>query len=535
MRYRIIIADDEKKIIQLIKQLGHWDEFGIEIIDECHDGKEALNSILKNKPDFVLSDIKMPEYDGIQLIEKTRVQNLNTLFILLSGYRHFEYARSAIQLNVVDYLLKPIDEKQLNETLEKVCKRLDQIHDQKVNHEKLAEYEAAHEQSRLEDFWKIFMQKNREQGRKAIRTESECNEIYHTEFIHNCYQIVYVDTNLDAMLTMDNSLFSEKVGNYINNSFKEMAYVIYYTNYVGHVIILNFEENKKSEIRNAILALFYNIRDLNEVYGNFRINIGCSKLKNSCSKLIEAYEEALVAEWGRLIFFGNKILDYDQIVGLQHFDPKTIINSTEEKEIQNCITYMRVEELSQLFASIYNRAAAYNNSSSQDMIIAFYRLQDIILNCFSDQEQKERKKEYYFAYQEAKNFQQIFKNIYLKLEKYLTDEQKKLKEKIAKPIEEAIRYLKKNYGNQISLEEVAAFSNVSASYLSRLFKEEMKVGFAEYLTQIRLDESKKMLSDTNLSVKEIALKVGYADEKYYSKLFKKITGIRPTDYRRLYG
>ena len=77
MGYRMLIADDEKMIIQLIRQLGHWEELGIEIIDECYDGEDALESILTKRPDFVLSDIQMPVYDGIQLIEKVREQVQN--------------------------------------------------------------------------------------------------------------------------------------------------------------------------------------------------------------------------------------------------------------------------------------------------------------------------------------------------------------------------------------------------------------------------------------------------------------------------
>ena len=119
MKYRLVIADDENKIIQLIKQLGHWEELNIEIVDECTNGRTAYESIREKKPDLVLSDIKMPVYDGIELIQKLRDEGIDPFFILLSGYRHFEYARSAIQLNVIDYLLKPIDEEQLNRTLKR--------------------------------------------------------------------------------------------------------------------------------------------------------------------------------------------------------------------------------------------------------------------------------------------------------------------------------------------------------------------------------------------------------------------------------
>jgi len=536
MKYRIIIADDEKKIIQLIKQLGHWDELGIEIIDECHDGKSALNSILLNKPDIVLSDIKMPEYDGIQLIESVRKNGMNTLFILLSGYRHFEYARSAIQLNVIDYILKPIDAEQLNETLAKACKQLALLAEQDINHKKLEEYESVIEQNQLEEFWNLITQGMRKKGEKILFTENTCISDYPTNFIYNRYQIIYVETNLYGIRFLDDSLFTEKINSFIAHSFKDIAQVIHYTDYIGNIIIINYDDSKKSEIKSSILSLFYQIRDLNEIYGDFRINIGCSKVKLSYCELIDAFEEAIAAEWGRLVFLGNQIFEFEQIRNLPRFDSKSILSVTLEREIIDSITYLRNDELGGIFAETYNKAASYNNSNPLDMIDTFMSLQAIVLDCIHDNDLKERiKLDFYYAYQNAKSFQQTLKNIYIKLDGYIEEEQKKVKEKMVKPIEEALRYMKHYYSNPISLEVVAENSNISPSYLSRLFKEEMGIGFSDYLIQIRLEESKRMLSETNQSIKAIALRVGYTDEKYYSKLFRKVTGIKPTDYRRLYG
>ncbi|MGN1019742.1 MAG: response regulator, partial [Aristaeellaceae bacterium] len=117
MKYRVVIADDEAKIIRLIEELGRWEALDIEIVDTCTTGSAALESILQHRPDFVLSDIKMPGLDGLELISRVRGAGAAPLFILISGYRHFEYARTAVALGVMDYLLKPIDEAQLNETL----------------------------------------------------------------------------------------------------------------------------------------------------------------------------------------------------------------------------------------------------------------------------------------------------------------------------------------------------------------------------------------------------------------------------------
>ncbi len=536
MGYRLIIADDEKKIIQLVLQLGHWEALGIEIIDECYNGEQALESILANQPDFVLSDIKMPVYDGVELIEKTRNLNIDTLFILLSGYRHFEYARSAIQLNVIDYLLKPIDEKQLNETLEKACKRIDQLREQKEKHQKLTELETVQEQSRLEKFWEWIIFRKRLEGMEYFQTEAICNKQFGTEFHENCYQIICIVSNLNGMLEFHDSFFSEKVYAFIRNCFSELGKVYFHTTYKGHIIILNFNENKKSEIKKAVSVLFYNIRDLEEIYGNFRLNFGCSQVKHSCRELMDAFEEAHAAEWGRLIFLGSNILEYGQVKELPRFGVSDVIDSEELSSFKNCVKYLREEELSDIFSGIYKRTGALNSANPLDMADTFFALSDAVTDCFDSFEEKVRMKEnFFYNYLEAKNFQQTFRNSFLQLEKHIEEEHRKLKEKLGKPLGEAVRFMKMSYMNTISLEGVAEVSNVSATYLSKLFKEEMKIGFNEFLTQIRLEESQRLLSETNISVKEIAIMVGYNDEKYYSKLFKKLTGIKPTDYRKLYG
>lgn len=534
MGYRMLIADDEKMIIQLIRQLGHWEELGIEIIDECYDGEDALESILRNRPDFVLSDIQMPVYDGIQLIERVREHDPDVLFILLSGYRYFEYARSAIQLNVVDYLLKPVDEEQLNEILEKVCRSIDEKRRQEADHETLVNYQTADENFRRKEFWEIILDRDRKEDRKFL-TKERILEKFQIDFREKNYQVIYVDTNLAGILGTDHSVFSDKVKSYIESAFKGVAQAVHYEGFIGHVLVLNYGEDRQNEVYNAVSVLFYKIRDLNEIYGEFRLNIGCSLAKDSPEKLPDAFEEAVSAEWGHLVFFGNKVLKYEQVSGLMSFSPTDLISAEELQAIGECVRYLRQEELGQIFSEINKHAARYQNAATRDMVRTFLHIRQAVLEALPEDTRTKMAEHYYMAYQNARNFQNVFQNIYDMLRKYILEEQQRLNEKRSKPIEEAIRYIRKNYGNCISLEDAAEAANVSAPYLSKIFKEKMEIGFNDYLTKIRLEESQKLLADTNLSVKEIASSVGYSDEKYYSKLFKKLIGIKPTDYRRLYG
>lgn len=318
------------KIIQLIRQLGHWEKYEIEIVAECHDGEQALQNIIEKRPDFVLSDIKMPVYDGIQLIEKVREQRMDTLFVLLSGYRHFEYARSAIQLNVMDYLLKPIDEAQLNETLEKVCRKIDQLRGQKDANLRLEDWEKTRGEQELQAFWQVLIDKNpKEVAAFEKIKEEDCNRKYHTNFEKGCYQVLCTVSNLNGMLELDDSLFSEKVKGFIQNSFVELAHVQYHTTFQGHIIILNFAEENRTKIRNATSALFCNIRDLSEIYGDFRFHIGTSEVKNCCGQLVEAFTEANAAEWGRLIFLGSNVTDYGQLKKLTKFTKEEVITKEQ--------------------------------------------------------------------------------------------------------------------------------------------------------------------------------------------------------------
>ena len=120
---KVLIADDEVKVIQLIEYLVDWSSFGMEIIGRVHDGEKALEMICFLKPDVVITDIRMPGLIGIELVQKTQEAGLHPFFVMISGYSEFEYAQKAIQLGVEDYLLKPLRKKDLEAVLLKILEK----------------------------------------------------------------------------------------------------------------------------------------------------------------------------------------------------------------------------------------------------------------------------------------------------------------------------------------------------------------------------------------------------------------------------
>ena len=532
MGYRMMIADDEPKIIQLIRQLGHWQELGIEIIAECSNGEEALSCIQREKPDFVLSDIKMPVYDGIELIRRTRESGLETLFVLLSGYRHFEYARSAIQLNVMDYLLKPIDEKQLNETLEKVCRRIDQMRRQKEQNDTLTTFRSKEEEQRQETFWNMLLSAKPDDDAPDADT---IRKDFGYDFPLECFQVLCLVSNLNGMLEHNDSLFREKVDSFIESNFSGIAKFAFFTTYRGYIIILNFRAADKIPLKQKMMTFYYNIRDLSEIYGQFALNIGCSRIKTGSAELIRAFHEAQAAEWSRLILLQNGVLEYSQTEQQPHFALTDLITEQETQTLLACLKYLRDEELGILFGLLYERAQKLKNANPMDMKYSYDRLQDMILPVIAGENRERAEENLFYAYLEARTYPQLLKELYQLLDKYLQERRQQMKEKKRKPISVAAAYISQHFKEPLSLDEVAEKSNVSPTYLSKLFKDEMEIGFNEYLNKVRIEESEKLLAQTTHTIKEIAEMTGYGDEKYYSRTFKKVTGIKPSDYRRLYS
>lgn len=120
---RVLVADDEEKVCQLICKLIHWEELEMKLVGTASNGIGSLQMIEAEHPDLVLTDIRMPGYDGMELLKRARIQNPDMEFIIISGYSHFEYAQTAIRYGVSDYILKPVNEEALNATLQKVRQR----------------------------------------------------------------------------------------------------------------------------------------------------------------------------------------------------------------------------------------------------------------------------------------------------------------------------------------------------------------------------------------------------------------------------
>lgn len=540
MKFRIIIAEDERRMAELIAQLGHWNDLNIEIVDVCFNGVKALESIKKNKPDIVLTDIKMPGHDGIELIAKSKELGMDIAFIIISGYKHFEYAKSAMQYGVIDYLLKPIDETQLNTTLKKACAKVEeglQITDIK---NELDTYKRIVKDNQYNSFWELLLSElwvinNTNSLINDTFSVSECNNVYMTKFITGLFEVLCIRTNMDGILA-ENSLYQEKLKEIISRISQEELIIESYFSIEGVFVILNFKKEIEDLAKQSISALFYGIKNLTEIYGPFSITIGCSLIVENICELPRLLREAIGTENGRLIYGSDKILSYRMIRSLPHFSVNEVVTKEMVVKIKECYEFLKLEDLKELQEEIILKSNKFKNNNPWDMIEFQNYIVDLSLSQYIDDEEKKKelRREIMLSTYSLESFEKLLEVTFHKLMEYFKGYIQEQKDKRQQPVIEAIKYIDKNFAKPITLEMIAEMVGLSPTYFSKLFKTEVGKGFAEYLIDLRIEKSKKMLAETTDSVKTIAVNVGYMDDKYFSKLFKKNLGIKPTDYRKLY-
>lgn len=523
--YRAIIADDESKICQLIQCLGNWEELNIEIVDICQDGEVTLESIMKHKPDIVLTDIRMPVYDGLQIIQQVRKQQMDTMFIVISGYKQFEYARQALQYGVIDFLVKPINQDDLNAALEKAIHGIvDHQNVQNVN-EIINNKEQREKEALL--------------NRLASETDienPEKNEIGTMEalFKQDIFQAVILKTNKKE-LNLSSSKFCENLSDYLKRTVTT-GEAISVAKEDGIYLLLNYQCGDEAALKSELHELLKYVSQEREIYGQFEITLGIGIPVGSIGEMKNSILTAKMAWQNRILLSSREYLEYTRL----HICQDGKCDFWEEKEwamfqaaLESCDQNVIRELLERMEMRVNQEKQLY----VPGLFMHIKRIITSIERLITDNQALLSTKQIELLMEEfycADTLSDIFLHLHLYICKALQAYYDKKNAMKKQPIMKAEEYMNKNYMEDITLDDLAQLAGLSAAYFSKLFKAVEGVNYIDYLTQIRIDKSKKLLINTNMSIKSIASAVGYIDEKYFRKLFKKTVGIKPSEYRKLH-
>nr|WP_296054636.1 response regulator [uncultured Blautia sp.] len=539
---KIFLAEDEVIVRETIKRMIPWEDLGFELVGEAADGEMALPLLLRQKPDLLITDIKMPFMDGLTLAKVAKKEIPGLKVVILSGYDDFNYAKQAINIGVEDYLLKPITKNALIERLTEIRSRYEHEKTQKEYYEKFHREMQAYEKNSSRDFFEALVSGSMDMMEIYRRSEKLGLDI-----VAEAYNVLIFTMNCEEDFSGQREGYSEWEAEsleLLEEFFSEnTSAMLFRCNIFSYGVLIKGQKETIEENTRSCVSEIQRILDRKEQKRQWFVAAG--EPVERLSQIQKSYYSASRAFSQRYLYDEN-ILYYDEMASMEKK------NVTEDDS-----TYLQKVDVNALNPVI---------------------LQKFLSNGLLE-ETENFVKDYFYAIGQEPLESLVFRNYvtlnvrfsvmsFLKeigcatrtleqedTEDVLSESSKSLENAIAyaeKIISQAIALRDQNSGNKnrsilktavdfidshymeedMSLNKAANAANVSANHFSALFSQNMGQTFIEYLTNLRMNKAKEYLRCTSMRSSEIAGEIGYKDAHYFSYLFKKIQGMTPSDYRK---
>ena len=527
--YRVMVADDEGIVIDSMKFIIEK-EFGSVCQVECaKSGRSVIELAERFRPDIAVIDIYMPGINGIDAIREMKTFCTNTIFIVMSAYDKFDYAKEAIALGVMEYITKPMDKTKIISVLRRAMAQIDGEREKRSNEliikEKLETVEPIIENGLIYD---ILLQEHFDEDVNSYRTILGITENYG-------YMIALVCGDSQEGNRMTNAIgTSVKVSGKYREIREEVKSL--FTCMVGNVMSNKIavlipcskdaiEYNERTDLIERARELVRSLRKKTDI--SFRVGIGGVK---PLRELGDSYKEALNA----LIATTGSVAHVDDLViGCEYEDDypksmeKPLFEAIAKGDLVN--TQVMVDKYSDWMCQ---RAGDGDLMSMRLKALEFALYAEHLAYQNGGQTYHySGRKDYLPQIMELETREEIRKWFTGKIMSACRNVVNKREERSGDIIRDAKKYIEEHFDKDISLDDVSRVVNISPYYFSKVFKEESGLNFIEYLTNIRIDKAKELLDSTSLSIKEICVSCGYTDPNYFSRSFKKKVGVTPTEYK----
>ncbi len=533
--YKVLIIDDESIIRKGIKNIINWKQLDCEVCADASDGIEGIELIKKYLPEVIITDIRMPGMDGLSMIKQVKGIVPYSKIIILTGYRDFDYVQEAIKFGAFDFLLKPSKIEELTAVL---TRAVNEINDQKIRHMEIDRFKVLFEQS---------IPVLREKLLYDIIYGLNTNEYEITEkmklFNISIKNFVLVVMENDYDEKSNSSQYDKHLYQFgIVNSFEE----IFAEKYEVLSIMLNssrvgFIIQKPDRIPLDIEEVSEKCSYLQEVINNgfgFTVTIAVSSAGVSAMELPEKLKECLGSLEYKSYMGTNSIIQYSDLNSFFRYEDYSTLDKYQKQLLESIKSGN--EGLVKVTTQNIARYVTTNKININYMKNFYYTTLSSINNIRISVSAIEVDK----RHEEGRDIASLLKLIEKsesaeELNSLLEDVAVRIAEKVNNfnnksiklILRKAIDYIQEHYSEQVTLNEVAENIYVSTFYISRMFKKELGKSFVDYLNDVRIEKSKELLKDVKYKTYEVAEIVGISDPHYFSKLFKKYSGMTPSEYR----
>lgn len=530
--HRVLLVDDEVYARKGLRKLIRWEACGFEVAGEANDGDEACTRIEQLQPDVVITDIRMPETDGLELIRRTVEPNGQVLtkgkqpyFIIVSGYNDFAYAQQAVRYGVQDYILKPIDEIELEGTLRKLA-------------EELNRYKHAEQTRREQEYVRLLDQFI--YGEPDSDTVEQWIELTGTHANDPLTYLLF-ENNTPHFRVLDNAQeeepgarnagdFGRTVQSALGKMYANRSYLHVKEHGERIGALLTAEHLRPSSINLHEIA--GQMQTCFAEMGHDSVSIYIGKVCYEPLLIGHAYQTALKAISYKFISEQSGIVLYDD---MQH-EPIQWVHIDHEKE-QELLTLMEEQRVQALENALDDWFTGMRTAHYAPIAVtsAIHQLISAVLSILKSVEVNVKEVPSFKPILAWQAEQGTLAEARQLLTVFMLDSARKLAEQRQYNHRGAMtkikNYIEANYSSNISLRSIASEFYMNPVYLGQRFRKVYGVYFNDFLLQLRMEEAKKLLRQTDMRVYEIAARVGFGSSDYFATQFEKTESCAPTEYR----
>lgn len=519
--YKVLLVDDEVFARKGLKNLIDWEDLGYTVSGEAENGEEALAVMESSEPDLVITDIRMPVLNGLELIRAVREKRQSDYaFIVVSGYDEFKYAQQAVRYGVHDYILKPIDEEELKATLRKLSRSL--------GFKKLIRKKKGKNVS--ESILEALLQGNigeEEAGEFAAALQMDGSHLF-------CYILIEVHPKRSAVPPAEEA--RQAIGEAVRRMDGDSAEA-------APVPVCEQQPGRYGILINSRRMLHFggNLESyLNALHANLAQALAASltlyagKPVNRIHLVKESYDTANEAVQYKYARDGEPVVRYDSVRSTPlHYldmDQSLYAQLLEQLEENDSAAFLAtVDRMFRLFRAKRFAPAAVSNSITRCVIGIIRIIQEMggdenRLASLGDMIGWQRRN------WDLKGLRELFACFLLEASAYIA---RLRKEQARGGIQRVKSYIEAHYMENISLKSISGKFYMNPVYLGQLFRKTYGVYFNEFLLSLRIREAKKLLRQTGLRIYEVAEKVGFQNPDYFVTQFEKLERMTPTEYRSL--
>ena len=526
-KYTVLLVDDEEEVIQVIMKKINWEELGFSVIGYANNGVKAFEMVAESQPDVVMTDIKMPYMDGMELSGHIKKEFPATKILLFTGFDEFEYAKEAVHLEVEEYILKPVNSVELTNVFTQLKVKLDEEIREKRSVEILQQNYMESLPLLQANFYSTLIE-----GRIQEESLPKYLADYQLSFGGPFFCCLVIHTSSSQTPKGMNPLFlaasvQKQAEERLGEKWRAKCFV-----YQGNTVLLA-ELQSETKIAELTDECDRFCRYAQRIMG-VDVTVGIGQVCENVLELAQSYSSAREAVSYRVIYGASRSINIKEIAP-QEMNRTDV---TSDSELANLFKQIRMGSETDITGAVYEyfkhvtkiaETPRHYHVAIMELVSALNRFLDNNAITIDDFAVDTRDLYNSLLNMEPDNLRKWLVEVSLSFSKNLVNARCRSTQSF---VDRAREYVHDNYADEtLALDHICEMLGVSNSYFSTVFKKETGNSFIGYLTDYRMERAARQLIETNEKSYIIAKNVGYTDPNYFSYVFKRKFGVSPSKYR----